>query len=190
MNKLFADTEERIKAVLSERDKRAEGFARNLAAEKEAISAAEKAMEAAFAAADKDTYTAAKGDRTRAEIGAEMCQRKLAEIMQAPLITADEYTETVHALLAAIRAEDEAARAKLSKLAEQMRQIGDELEATINRGNALLHQLQYDLYKDRAEIHTDTGAAVHVDSLDKKYRDIGTVIWSRAAATHYQAKRG
>lgn len=188
MSKIFEDAQKRINDLLAERDNKKEDFTRNLVAERAAITAAEKAMEAAFAAEDMPGYQAAKADRIRAEVGAEMCERKLTELAAAPLITGEEYDQTKNEILAAIKEADDKAREQLHRLASQMQQIGDNLEKTINRGNQLLNTWQHVIYRDPAEVRGAKGA-VHVDLLEVQYKERGTVYWARVAANHHQAHK-
>lgn len=185
----FEETKARINDILIERDSRLEVIAVKIAESKQAAKYAEDQMEKAAASENAKEYKIAKAARLDALAEAEMYETRKSCMNCAPLISEAEYTAIMEKLMNSLQAEEDAARDKLSALADQMKAVGEEFKNTVATGNELLHKLQYDVYGYRAGTRVKDGDMVTITRPEKQYDGSGTIMWAGVAANHYQASR-
>ena len=63
------------------------------------------------------------------------------------------------------------AKKRIVEHMEQIRIIAAECTVEITNGNEVLHQWQHEIYRDKAEQMLASGKGVHMDSLEKRFRD-------------------
>lgn len=192
MNQVLSETEKRMQDILAQRDQATTAYEKKAAESRFNVSKAEEDMAAAAKSEDVQAYQRAKALLLDAQASAELFEGKLHALEAAPLIDQTEYEGTVKVIMAAIQAEDDAARTKLERLTQQMQQTGQRLQDVIDYGNSLLHRLQHDVFKDSATVLNCTGRKVHLDSLEKRYRNYNTTWWAGEAAriNPYKDKKG
>lgn len=189
MNQSLTKSQEALQKVLQEAEEKRQALAKKLEERRTAVSRAENDMVDAAARENEEAYQRARLDRENSISSAELFENRLASIGSAPLIQQAEYEQRIAEVMSAIQDADKTAYKKLCALSEQMQRIGNDLSATIEQGNALMHQWQHDVFKDSAEMKNAAGKGIHIDSLEKQYREFSTVWWAGLAAERKPARK-
>lgn len=172
MNQIFEQAEARMNEIKRGRDSKVAATQKKLTEARAAVTQAEAAIEKAAEKEDVKAYQKAKTERADALSAVELFERRLSTLKNEPLITEEEYKKTSSELMRAIAAEDEEAFAKLEQLAQQMQEIGDDLQGVINLGNRLLARWQHDIFKEPRDVHHRT----------RQYTKGSTTWWAGLAA--------
>lgn len=172
MNQILDQMEARMNEIERESNSKIQALQKKLTESREDVARAEAAIEAAAEGEDVKAYQKAKADRADALAAVELFEGRLAALMKEPLITEDDYQQTVKEIMEAIAAEDAEAFAKLEKLAKQMDQIGAALQDTITKGNRLLDRWQHKIFREPKDVY----------HRDKKYDNFKTTWWASLAA--------
>ena len=191
MNKKFEEAEARILQLRKEQEAAKADYTAQIEAGRAELKAAEDALATASKGTDVDAYQAAHKAREEAAVKIELFERKLNELERSPSMDQEEYAKLSETIFEALRAEDAAALKKLEDLAQQMKQIGDQLEATIEHGNDLLFTLQDHLYKvPELRRYNDSlakwGNARH---FAKQYKEGRTCYFAQVADSHNPYKK-
>ncbi|WFF72999.1 hypothetical protein [Proteiniclasticum sp. QWL-01] len=118
----------------------------------------------------KDYSKAASEVRTIGDI-LELYATQKAQLDAKPLISAETYETMVNNIMVELDQMTANAKADAAKHLEALRDIRQETLDNINFGNSLLHQVQHDLFKDPAEMITANGNRVHIEAMEKQYKD-------------------
>lgn len=148
MNKKIEEAEKRIAQLREEQKAIQARYTASIEEGRAELKAAEDALAAASTGTDVQPYKEAHKAREDALVKIELFERKLNELKRTPAMEQEEYAQLSETIFEALRAEDAAALKKLETLAQQMKQIGAQLEATIEHGNDLLCTMQYHLRRD------------------------------------------
>ena len=192
--KAVTEVDNMTKRILSDMETETADLQDLIAAEGEAIAAANAEMETATAAGDLKAYQKAKRDRQDALDAKEMHQKRLEALEQRPLISKPEYEKAVADIFAEIAAADDQTKAALVKLSDEMNAAALALDDAIIKANAVLQRLQHDIYRDADRTHNPkTGeVAIALTHEEKRYKKHDTVSWGRAGvkAPQYEAYTG
>lgn len=153
------------------------------------IAEANKKMEEATEAGDLEAYQKAKAELRNALDAKEMYNKRYNAFLDKALITKAEYNKLVTGILEECAALDNKAKEKLAALANQMLEIGLELQETFNGSNHILAKLQHDIYKDEDRTKNAKGVVMNLSHERKAYTNYDTVAWAKAAAKHYSYEK-
>ena len=174
MEKSLKHFDERINQILENRTNKKKALEEKLEAAKLIKNDAQQRMEEAAANEDTEAYKTAKENRRNAEDDIEMYLINIAALDSVPLLTKEDkeaYEEGCEQLIAAMDEINKTAIKKCLVLCNKLETIKLEVNQNINEVNELLNRWQHLVYNDAAVVTTATGAKVHLDSLEKKYKD-------------------
>jgi len=166
---------ETIQVQIIEIQTKAKQEAENLQSQVDTANKAKEDAAAAFIKAKQDgdpkAYAEAAADQRAFKDIAEMYEDKKKAHDKKPLVTVDEYKAMTDQIMSELDQANDAAKEKALKHLEALQEIAGEVSKTIHFGNELLHQVQHDLYKDRAEMILANGNKVYLAQLEKQYKD-------------------
>lgn len=161
----------KVNEIQAAADKAAEELQAKINKATEERGAATAALLRAQDAADPEEYARAAAEaRTRGDI-LELYSKQKAKLDTQPLISTEDYDAMVNQIMAELDQVNAKAKAEAAKHLEALKAIGRDSTEVINYGNDLLHQVQHDLFKDPAEMITANGNRVHLEALEKRYKD-------------------
>lgn len=169
--KAITEVENKIKKILADRVAEAADLEERVEVAKQQQKAANDAMDAATTAGDLKAYQKAKADRKDAGDAIEMHGKRLDTLEHKPLISKGEYEKGVAQIMAALGEVSADAKKQIVSHLEQIRIIAADCTAEITRGNETLHQWQHDIFRDSAEMTVGNGNKVHMEHLEKKFKD-------------------
>ena len=169
--KAITEVESKIKKILADRVAEAADLEERVEVAKQQQKAANEAMDAATTAGDLKAYQKAKADRKDAGDAIEMHGKRLDALEHKPLISKGEYEKGVAQIMAALGEVSADAKKRIVEHMEQIRIIAAECTAEITNGNEVLHQWQHEIYRDKAEQMLASGKGLHMDSLEKRFKD-------------------
>lgn len=169
--KAITELESKIKKILADRVAEAADLEERVEAAKHKQKEANEAMDEATIAGDLKAYQKAKEERKDAEDAIEMHCKRLEALDNKPLISKVEYEKGVAQIMAALGEVSADAKKRIVEHMEQIRIIAAECTAEITNGNEVLHQLQHDIYRDKAEQILASGKGVYMEHLEKKFKD-------------------
>lgn len=108
---------------------------------------AESDMNEALRSGDDVAYISAKEERDRAEASLNVATARLNTFTRGPLISKEEYESMVSGILSKMGEANDRDKREAVKLCEKLIAITDRNLSMIEEGNALLHRLQYDVYR-------------------------------------------
>lgn len=169
--KAITEVESKIKKILADRVAEAADLEERVEVAKQQQRAANEAMDAATTAGDVKAYQKAKADRRDAGDAIEMHCKRLDALEHKPLISKGEYENGVAQIMSALGEVSADAKKRIVEHMEQIRIIAAECTAEITNGNEVLHQWQHEIYRDKAEQMLPSGKGVHIDHLEKRFKD-------------------
>lgn len=169
--KAITEVESKIKKILANKEAETVDLEERVETAKRQQRSANEAMDIATTAGDVKAYQKAKADRRDAEDAIEMHGKRLEALENKPLIPGIEYEKGVAQIMAALGEVSADAKNRIVEHMEQIRIIAAECTAEITYGNDVLHQWQHDIYRDKAEQAVGIGKGVHMDNLEKRFRD-------------------
>lgn len=101
----------------------------------------------------------------------ETCGRILDNLQKNPIIGEEEYKQLTAEIMEEMNAQNQKAKEQIVELCDKILAIGQDDEDFINRGNALLEQLQSDLYRDKDRRRLKNGDFSPWDGTKKEYTD-------------------
>ena len=128
-------------------------------------------MEKATVSGDVKTYREAKAAYQEAVDIDEMYNKRLNNLESKPLITKGEYERGIAQIMAELGEISADAKKQIVEHMEKIRIIVTECKTEIEKGNEVLHKWQHEVYRDKAEKELANGKMMHMEELEKKYRD-------------------
>lgn len=144
--------EERSKEILERREADLADREEKLAAAKEAEAAAQAAAEAAVVSGDKAAYHEAQVDINWAKESIEMCEKRLHDLKEEPLVRKEEYEAKVAAVFDEVNARTAEAKARVVELVEELQKVADEYGDACVEANKALKEWQGTIYR-HADCH-------------------------------------
>lgn len=138
-----------------------------------------KAATAAYDACDINAFHSAQDQKRAGDDSAAMYKKKLAALLDTPLISVEEYNQMVCDVMAEMKDMIDADRGKIRKLIEEVESLAKEECTRIEEANALLHTIQHEIYKDDACMETATGKRIPMPHLEKRFDDYSIVGFNR-----------
>ncbi|MBR2504670.1 MAG: hypothetical protein IKB61_01860 [Elusimicrobiaceae bacterium] len=181
MNKTIKTYTKKAEDILAASNAQIQEINNRLVKEREKAEEYKEAMTAAWTAADPAAHRTAKRDYEDVTDGINMYSDRLEALKSKRLVSEGEYNEAVTAIMAALAEEDKQARKKLVELTDEMKKVTDQLSATLDEGNKLLHTWQHDIFKDDAHKVTPQGTRIYRPDLEKRYREYSTISFSKKA---------
>lgn len=175
MNETFKTYSKKADSILADSYAQIQEINIRLEEEREKAEEHKKAMGIAWTAANPAAHRTAKSAYTEVIEGIDMYSDRLEALKSKRLVSEDEYNEAVTAIMAALAEEDKQARKKLVELTDKMKKVVDQLSATLDEGNKLLHAWQHDIYKDDACKALANGTRVYRPDLEKRYRNLDAI---------------
>ena len=108
---------------------------------------AESDMNEALRSGDDVAYMEAKEKRDRAEVSLNVATARLNTLTRGPLISKEEYESMVSGILSEMGEANDRDKREAVKLCEKLIAITNRNLNMIEEGNALLHRLQFDVYR-------------------------------------------
>lgn len=118
-----------------------------IAAAEAAVSQSDKDMNEALRSGDDVAYMAAKEKKEKAEASLNAVSARMDFLKKGPLISAEEYESMVSGILGEMNEANDRDKREAVKLCEKLLVIIDRNLNMIEEGNALLHRLQFDVYR-------------------------------------------
>lgn len=176
------EIEKKIEIILTNAEKQREQLQAERQSVANSINDSIKAMDAATAAGDTTLYKRAK-DKMREHMDAkEMIDRRLQIIAGAPIIKEAEYNEMINGVYSEFEELNKAKAKKILALADKMQAEAAALENAINHANAVLYNLQHNVYRNADKLHRADGSIVDSPATDKKIDNWSTVFLGKIAA--------
>lgn len=107
----------------------------------------DKIMGEALVSGDDVAYIEAKEKRDKAEASYQVATSRLNILTRGPLISKEEYESMVSGILSEMGEANDRDKKEAVKLCEKLIAITDRNLSMIEEGNALLHRLQFDVYR-------------------------------------------
>ncbi len=188
MNKLTATLkiEEYVNTILTEREQKIADYTDLVNRADTAIEAANDAMDEAELSGDEKGYQDARRDRADAMASKELHQKRLARLLNEPLITQDNYESWVNSIYAEVADIDTQARGIIARQSVKMAHIADELKETFEKANEVLRRLQSDVYKDADRSKNTSGEIMKLPHETKNVDKWDTFNWGKAGVSHYE----
>ncbi len=168
-------------AILKDREAEQRELSEQLREERAAVAKAEKAMDEATVAGDLKAYKEAMSKRNDAAIAVQMHSRRYDDLESKPLVTEAEYNKVIASIMGELTAENNRAKEKLTDLADQMKEIADQLTATFAEGNKILHTWQHDIFRDDATKNRNDGSKIHRQDFEKQWTNLDAVSYGNIA---------
>lgn len=172
-NKVLKGVEDQISSILANADAKIEEAHKKANAAHEAQDKAANDIALARKDGNVEAYTKANEELKLASDSRRMFYDIADSIDTEPLITKDEYEAMLSQINLELDSVNTKAKERAATLFKQIEQISQETNEYINYGNTLMNKLQHEVYKDRAELPLSNGKMVHVDSLEKRYKNRG-----------------
>lgn len=168
MNKTIKSLTEKADAILKASNAQLKDIIGRIEKERAVALEQKKAMDAATAAADTAAFRTAKAAYTEANENIGMYETRRETLESGPLVSENEYNDAINSIMDAIDAEHKQAQEQIFALVDEIKRISDNLETTIDDGNAALHKWQIDVYRDDlGSMSYATGSYIK----GKKWRD-------------------
>lgn len=168
MNKTINAWNKKADGILEASEKQLQDIARRIEDERAKAESWKEKMNKATRAADPAAFKTAKAAYTETNENIEMFEASREVMESGPLVSEDEYNDAINAIMDAIDAEHKQAQEQIFALVDEIKRISDNLETTIDDGNAALHKWQIDVYRD------DLGSMSYATGVyikEKKWRD-------------------
>jgi len=169
--KAIVEVENKINKILADRATETAELEEKVEVAKSQQKTANEGMDAATTAGDVKAYQKAKAERREVEDIIEMYTKRLEALEHKPLISKGEYETGVAQIMAALGEVSADAKKRIVEHMEQIRIIAAECTAEITNGNEVLKQWQHEIYRDKAEQTLGNGKGVHMEHLEKKFKD-------------------
>ena len=139
--------EDKMNKILAGVQSQIEECGAKIAAAETAVSQSDKDMSEALVSGDDVAYMVAKEKRDKAEASLNMASARMDVLRKGPLISAEEYESMVSGILDKMSEANDRDKREAVKLCEKLIAITDRNLSMIEEGNALLHRLQFDVYR-------------------------------------------
>lgn len=141
-------TEKYIDDILTQARAEKDAMNRQLTELEDKEAQALKDMETAAESADANFYLKASTAHAKAQAEQNTIKEFMRQEQEKPLITRDEYDKYVAAVKTAAYNKGDEIRARMADIVDDLAEQAQEMENLQARANALLHGLQYDLYRN------------------------------------------
>ena len=139
--------EDRINKILAGVEANVEECKSRLAEADAEVVKNDKIMGEALVSGDDVAYIEAKEKRDKAEASYQAATARLNTLTRGPLISKEEYESMVSGILSEMGEANDRDKKEAVKLCEKLIAITDRNLNMIEEGNALLHRLQFDVYR-------------------------------------------
>lgn len=146
-----------------------------------AIKSAESAMNTAVISGDLEAYRKADQEKRFSEERKEIFEKRLEQLNVGILMPANEYNNTVSAILTGYEEVEEEAKNRLVKLAKEMWTIAEELQQETDKANAILNTLQVGVFRNSDRKMGKNGAYIYNDEKEVDIKK-GVVAFGKMAA--------
>lgn len=149
ITKKLTEMRAKIERIISNANTNVDKASKALEKANAALEKAKEAVEAAYENANVEEYHAAKENLRALEDAVELHSIKIKKLSGSSLVSETEYKKDIQT----VRSELDAVVAKSKKevfdLVKKISAISDDVDSTIEYGNALLSDLQNKVYKDK-----------------------------------------
>lgn len=169
--KAITELENKIKKMSEKRDAEIADLKERIESNMKELKKTSKAMDVAFEKANSENYRKAKAEYADIEADTAMLYKRLNTLENEALISKTEYEKGVQQIMAALGEISAEAKKQIVSFMEQVSLLAAETNAEIARGNETLHKWQHEIYKDPAELTRTDGSKVHMQNLEKQFKD-------------------
>ena len=139
--------EDRINKILEGLEANKSECGANIAAAEADVRKADADMDEALRAGNDAAYSKAKENKDKAENSLRVARGRLDILSRGPLISKEEYESVASGILSEMGEANDRDKKEAVKLCEKLIAIVDRNLTMIEEGNALLHKLQFDVYR-------------------------------------------
>lgn len=139
--------EDRINKILEGLEANKSECGANIAAAEADVRKADADMDEALRAGNDAAYSKAKENKDKVENSLRVARGRLDILSRGPLISKEEYESMVSGILSEMGEANDRDKKEAVKLCEKLISIAHRNLTMIEEGNALLHKLQFDVYR-------------------------------------------
>lgn len=175
-NKKLQELATKIREMLEEHEREKTEAEDKIRAARQMLREANEVSSESFSKTDVEGYHRAQDAAREAKDTAEMYQKRIEKLEEAPLLSKEEYNGLVQEIMDELASVVSKDKKKILLLIDKILVIKDQESEIIEEGNRLLHILQHKCYKDDAYLVTSKGVKIHSETLEKKFKDY-SVMW-------------
>lgn len=175
-NKKLQELATKIREMLEEHEREKTEAEDKIRTARQMLRDANEVSSESFSKTDVEGYHRAQDAAREAKDTAEMYQKRIEKLEEAPLLSKEEYNGLVQEIMDELASVVSKDKKKILLLIDKILVIKDQESEIIEEGNRLLHILQHKCYKDDAYLVTSKGVKIHSETLEKKFKDY-SVMW-------------
>lgn len=134
-------------------------------------------------------YAKAQEKLRNAQDTVESYLDKVEGVKDGPYITKEQYAEYSKSIKDQLDQLNHDKKVRAGELLKELLEIREEVTPVLKKGQEMLHKLQHEILKDKAENVLANGDKFHSEALEDKYNDYTLIKWLEYISIQYPTKQ-